>query len=319
MSSQVRVSVLIPTFNQSAIVGRAIESALAQDVTDLEVVVCDDASTDGTEEAVRPLLRDPRLRYVRNETNLGRVANYRKLLYELARGDWVLMLDGDDYLVNPHYLSKATALAHTHHDIVLVFGKAISCRPGAKQIILNDRYPLPAVMDGNWFFLRYPPIGSAMYPLHLTCLYKRARAIQIGFYQKNILTADGESFFRLMLDRKIAFLSEIASAWTRDENTASANPSTDETIAALECIEGPYQMALELAIAPRREMYAWYRRGLARFWLAALRRFFVGDRPLSHAVNVSKTLAKRDPLFFLAAPASLCEAMIDRAPRRAAR
>ncbi|MFM7844881.1 MAG: glycosyltransferase [Planctomycetota bacterium] len=99
------VTILIPTYNHERSIGSAIQSALMQDYPALEVVVCDDASTDATDVAARRWSHDPRLRIRRHATNQGRVANYRLGLEREATGTWVLMLDGDDHLVDPTFIT----------------------------------------------------------------------------------------------------------------------------------------------------------------------------------------------------------------------
>ncbi len=70
------VSIAIPTYNRAATLERAVRSALGQTHADLEVVVSDNASTDGTPELLRRLAAsDPRLRSVRQDANHGMVAN----------------------------------------------------------------------------------------------------------------------------------------------------------------------------------------------------------------------------------------------------
>jgi glycosyltransferase involved in cell wall biosynthesis len=88
------VSVCIPTRNQAAYLGAAVESALGQPVEELEVVVHDDASTDET-EAVLAGFDDPRLRVVRHPEPLGIAANRNALLAD-ARGEYIAWLDSDD-------------------------------------------------------------------------------------------------------------------------------------------------------------------------------------------------------------------------------
>ncbi len=93
------VSVAIPTYNRHATLGRAVRSALGQTHADLEVVVSDDGSTDGTEELLRERLaaEDERLRVIRQPANLGMVANI-EAAGRLARGDHVMLLADDDWL-----------------------------------------------------------------------------------------------------------------------------------------------------------------------------------------------------------------------------
>jgi glycosyltransferase involved in cell wall biosynthesis len=88
-----KVSVVIPTYNRSALVQRAIESVLAQTVTDLEVIVVDDGSSDDTGKMLRETFGD-RIRYYA-QANQG-VSVARNKGIEEARGEWIGFLDSDD-------------------------------------------------------------------------------------------------------------------------------------------------------------------------------------------------------------------------------
>jgi glycosyltransferase involved in cell wall biosynthesis len=120
-----KISVLIPTYNRVNYLVEAIESALAQDYPNFEVLVSDNASTDGTEERVRKYFSDPRFRYYRNEINLGSGPNYRKLLYEYAAGEWGHYLTDDDYFIDRRHLSRAVRLIQ-EHGVGVVFSGAES-------------------------------------------------------------------------------------------------------------------------------------------------------------------------------------------------
>ncbi len=87
-------SVVITTYNRLPLLQRAINSALNQTVI-CEVVVADDASSDGTEAYVRRL--SDRVSYVRNASNLGHAATVNAGV-QVAQGDWIKFLDDDDYL-----------------------------------------------------------------------------------------------------------------------------------------------------------------------------------------------------------------------------
>jgi len=99
-------SICIPTFNRREMLCQAIRSALNQTYDHIEVVVSDNASDDGTSEAVRAL-GDARIRYFRNETNLGAASNWERCLY-LAQGAFISWLQDDDLLL-PHFASNAVA------------------------------------------------------------------------------------------------------------------------------------------------------------------------------------------------------------------
>jgi len=89
-----RVSVVIPTHNRGELLARAVDSALAQTVDDIEVLVVDDGSIDGTRALIEDYA-DPRVRYLAHDANRG-VSAARNTGVEAARGDYVAFLDSDD-------------------------------------------------------------------------------------------------------------------------------------------------------------------------------------------------------------------------------
>jgi glycosyltransferase involved in cell wall biosynthesis len=96
--SQYTYSIVIPTYNREQEVVRAINSCLNQGSEDHEIIIVDDASTDGSVDAVKPYLKDPRVTLVKNETNQGewgaRAAGAAK-----TQGEWVIFLDSDDEIL----------------------------------------------------------------------------------------------------------------------------------------------------------------------------------------------------------------------------
>jgi hypothetical protein len=88
------VTVVIPTFNRASKIGRAIRSVLGQTCQDWELIVVDDASTDGTEEAVKRMA-DNRIKYIRHERNRGGGAA-RNTGIRCAQGEYIAFLDSDD-------------------------------------------------------------------------------------------------------------------------------------------------------------------------------------------------------------------------------
>ena len=115
-----KVTILIPTFNQEKYLAQAIESALGQDFENLEVIVVDDASTDGTENIVQGYLNKDGFKYYRNEKNLGRVANYHHGLNDCATGDYILNLDGDDWLTDCQFIKDAAGILDNNLDVGFV-------------------------------------------------------------------------------------------------------------------------------------------------------------------------------------------------------
>jgi glycosyltransferase involved in cell wall biosynthesis len=123
MSGSPLVSIGIPTYERPAMLARALDSALAQSHANLEVIIADNASGDGTEALCREVAtRDPRVRYLRHEHNLGPTANFNHLFYAF-RGDYVMMLADDDWL-DPGYVAACLAELRADSAAALVAGWA---------------------------------------------------------------------------------------------------------------------------------------------------------------------------------------------------
>lgn len=118
-----KVSIQIPTYNQQGTIAAAIESCLRQTYSNIEINIADDGGDDRTSDVVKPFLKDSRVRYFRNEINIGRVANYRKALLEYATGEWVLNLDGDDYFINDYFIEQAIRdIENSGNDVLFYLG-----------------------------------------------------------------------------------------------------------------------------------------------------------------------------------------------------
>src|SRR5688572_23794306 len=96
-----RVSVGMPVYNGEKYLVHAFTRLLDQEFVDFELIVCDNASTDGTQEiCLQFAQKDPRVRYVRNERNIGLAANHN-LAFTLARGEFFKWAAHDDDFPRP--------------------------------------------------------------------------------------------------------------------------------------------------------------------------------------------------------------------------
>jgi glycosyltransferase involved in cell wall biosynthesis len=116
------VSVCIPTYEYGRFVGRAIDSVLAQTRPDFELLVIDDVSTDDTAAVVEPYTADPRVRFERNERNLGLFGNFNRCL-ERASASYVRLLLADDWL-HPRALEDALGVFEGSPELGLVTSPA---------------------------------------------------------------------------------------------------------------------------------------------------------------------------------------------------
>ncbi|MBN1124754.1 MAG: glycosyltransferase family 2 protein [Sedimentisphaerales bacterium] len=116
------ISVVIPAYNASSYLPRAIDSVLAQVRPADEILVVDDGSTDDTQKAIAPYL--DHVRYIRQDNAGASVA--RNTGITAATGDWIAFLDADDELL-PKHLQLLSDLVARHPDLVWCTGNFIRC------------------------------------------------------------------------------------------------------------------------------------------------------------------------------------------------
>ena len=124
-----RVSIGLPVYNGENYVQEALDSILGQTYMDWELIICDNASTDGTADICRKYAaRDARIHYHLNERNLGAAPNYNRTL-ELAVGEYFKWAAHDDLLA-PQFLARCVEALDQHPQAVL-------CHP--KSRIIDER------------------------------------------------------------------------------------------------------------------------------------------------------------------------------------
>jgi glycosyltransferase involved in cell wall biosynthesis len=120
MNRPPKVSVGLPVFNGERFVAEAIDSILAQTFGDFELLISDNASTDGTEQICRAYAeKDDRVRYVRNRYNFGAAYNYNQT-FRLSSGMYFKWAAHDDAL-RPPFLERCVEELDRHASVVIAF------------------------------------------------------------------------------------------------------------------------------------------------------------------------------------------------------
>ena len=234
-----KISIMIPTYNQELYIDEAIKSALAQDYDNLEVVVSDDCSTDNTELVVQKYLSDARVKYFKNEKNLGRVGNYRKTLYDYATGEWVVNLDGDDYYIDSHFVSYIAELISKYksEDIVVLWisepGYDKSVKVFKDCIVEKD----VLLLNGIRYFQKYPKVGIFA---HYNFIYNRNLALKTDFYSFNSLNSDFHSGIRLILRGNMLLINRSVAYWRMHENNASLTDYSTKLTQSIDALKSIY-------------------------------------------------------------------------------
>jgi glycosyltransferase involved in cell wall biosynthesis len=179
MSVAPKVSVLIPTYNNAQFLDEAIQSVLAQTYTDYELIILDNCSTDNTDEVIRPYLKDKRISYYKNETNIGLVGNWNKIL-DYANGAYLKYLCSDDKF-HPQLLEKFVPIMDQYPSVSLVtsnkdyFGSQ------------NKKITLPFVGLTNGKEVIYETLRTIDFIGDPTCVMLRKSNLHLGGFKKDML------------------------------------------------------------------------------------------------------------------------------------
>jgi glycosyltransferase involved in cell wall biosynthesis len=143
------VSVGIPVFNGAEFIRDSIESILAQTYTAFELIISDNGSTDGTTEICREYAaQDKRIRFYRNECNIGATKNFRKV-FELSRGTYFKWQSYDDMCSN-NVLMESIRMLEEDSSIVLAYPFTVVIREDGRQVLSHDCWRLLLNQDKPW-------------------------------------------------------------------------------------------------------------------------------------------------------------------------
>jgi glycosyltransferase involved in cell wall biosynthesis len=198
-----KISVCIPTFNHAHFLKVAIESVLAQTITDFELIVVDNCSTDNTRELVAGIAStDSRVTYFCNESNVGPRENLNRCLNR-ASGEYVKILCADD-LLEPTCLEASLRALEGGRDIVL----AASAR------LLVDEQLRPIRVAGysreNCVVIGRDMIGHTLFNGNYigepsAALFRRDAAAR-GFDTSYRLLIDAEMWLHLLEKGNLAYI-----------------------------------------------------------------------------------------------------------------
>jgi hypothetical protein len=208
------VSVVIPTYRRAERIGETLASVFAQTFRDFEVIVVNDGSPDDTAARLRPLVAAGRIRYV-EQTNSGQsVARNRGI--ELARGEFLALLDDDD-LLRPDKLEWQVQRLRENPRAVLCYGYAETF--GLEK---NYRLPAEAGPQGNvgQELVRGCPISSPGQTLVRTATVRK-----LGAFDPSIRGAeDWDLWIRLGQAGEFIYEERLALHYRQENGGVSQNP-----------------------------------------------------------------------------------------------
>lgn len=267
-----KFSVVIPLYNKSSYIGCSVQSVLNQSFTDFEVIVVDDGSSDGGADIVKAM-GDPRIRVV-YQANSG-VSLARNLGISLARGEWVALLDADDWHHPDHlaHLLKAQKARPESDAVATDFVEIADAQgPWPPQWTAIAEFPeveLITDLPSRWM------ISPSVCSSSIAIRRERLRQMQPCFPPGESQAEDLDFWFRLAEQTSIALAHAPLVAY-RIEVSESLT-SKHLVISLPKCIERMQARAFSGAMTPaQRKSALWFiaqhKLSLARMALAS------GDR-----------------------------------------
>lgn len=221
------VSIIIACWGCREYIEETILSALKQTYEPFEVVVVEDRGTDGTYEAAMSI-KDERLRVFRNEVNLGQHRNKNRG-FELARGELIKYLDGDD-LLEPSCLERlVNAWQMAGPGVGIVFGQYTIVDHHGGHVSKPSKWGIP---DGRYAgkdvlkaAMALEPGGSVFGNPTSHLIAREALESVGGFPKDHSWSGDMETFFKILVNWDAVFISESVARYRQQPNSiASTRP-----------------------------------------------------------------------------------------------
>lgn len=147
------VTVYIPTYNRVELLQRAVDSVLSQDYKNIELIVVDDNSKDGTHEYLTKMVKeDSRFKFFINEENSGACVSRNKAIFA-ATGEFITGLDDDDYFLPNHISGLINKCYLMADDCIALYSQAYMKGKNASKLIYGKRIrscTYDQLLTANW-------------------------------------------------------------------------------------------------------------------------------------------------------------------------
>jgi len=194
-----KASVIITTYKRPHYLSEAIESVLAQSFKDFELIIINDDSPGEETEKVILSYNDPRIKYIRNEKNLG-AAKSLNIALNNAKGEYIAIVDDDDVWVSKDKLEKQVLFLDKNLDYVIVGTSSITVE-NEKEISRDMGWETIKNIK-KFLFFRSPFAHSSV-------LYRKKDALQAGGYSESFPRGkDLDLYFKIAEFGKFGFLSD---------------------------------------------------------------------------------------------------------------
>jgi len=254
------VTVIIPTYNRDKVLGRAIQSVLAQSHQEFELLIVDDGSEDDTQQVVQQF-SDPRIVYLKHENNQGQCAAINTGI-RAAKGDYVVFLDSDDEWL-PTMIEKQVDIFQAHDsNLGLVYTLAGTRRADGSVELAFD-----CQLRGNVY---KEVLTQGYLAPSITLMVRKPCFQKIGLFDTRFSCyQDDDICFRLAKEYRVDLVPEILAVMNDD---ADLRLTTNR----LFCAQGWSDLIAKHEVEIRRECGDWV---LAMHCLKAGELFMNASKP----------------------------------------
>jgi glycosyltransferase involved in cell wall biosynthesis len=230
MNQRALVSIIVPTYNRCGLLSEAVRSCLAQSLAEIDLLICDNASTDDTPKVARELCRDPRVRYKARPENIGGLRNISRAVIEEELAPFVLIMSDDDKFCDYTYLEDAYRLISGDPRMGFVHGNVeIVNRIEGTSRIPSRR--LSARYLGREFFLG---LGTAEhdYAYLMTVLVRRDLARQVRFFaDPDLPHGDSLAWLRCALVADVGYIDRVVAHYILHGSNSIGHPDLEVHLA----------------------------------------------------------------------------------------
>ncbi len=207
-----KVSVLIPVYNCEQYLPECLDSVLAQDFKDAEILIADDGSQDGTVGLIQQYAaRDARIRWWQNPQNLGQAKNHNALL-RAARGEYIKFVHADDKFLQPTALTRMVKVLDADATISLVGTGSNIIDAQANVLEQRNNFRQSGVWDGKSVIVKCLEENQNLIGEPTLTLFRRQQASRgVNPQYRQIL--DLEMWFHLLEQGRFGFLEEYMFAY----------------------------------------------------------------------------------------------------------
>ena len=256
-SSHPKVSVIITTYNRKDFLRQAVESILRQDYPHTEITVIDDCSSDGTQEMMDTVFgAEPRVIFMRSETNSGPGNNRRRALAAHGDGEFILFLDDDDYLIDRSYLTKAVNVHRLHPGLSFVAANVFLEYSQSRKLTISS-LELDPVIDKHDYFMNFEQKGYPKPASTLTAIFRREALMSMDILNMSMVN-DASIYLRALLIGDAGFIDTLAGVYRIHGNNITFNLSQSFLIENLEEKRNIRNMAIERYGYSKPEMNEWF-------------------------------------------------------------